>query len=69
MNMLTDLRNRGILDVCILFCYGLKGLPEAIVATWPQALVQTCVVHLVRNSLQHASEDDSAKITVGLKTV
>ncbi len=47
MNMLTDLRNRGILDVC---CDGLKGLPDAIVATWPQATVQTCVVHLVRNS-------------------
>lgn len=56
MNMLTDLRNRGILDVCIVCCDGLKGLPEAIVATWPQATVQTCVVHLVRNSLRYASK-------------
>jgi len=54
--MLTDLRNRGILDVCIVCCDGLKGLPEAIVATWPQATVQTCVVHLVRNSLRYASK-------------
>ena len=49
LNMLTELRNRGILDACIVCCDGLKGLPDAIVATWPQASVQTCVVHLVRN--------------------
>jgi transposase-like protein len=45
LNMLTELRNRGILDVCIVCCDGLKGLPDAIIATWPQAVVQTCVVH------------------------
>ncbi len=45
MNMLTDLKNRGILDACIVCCDGLKGLPDAIVATWPQAVVQLCVVH------------------------
>lgn len=69
MNMLTDLRNRGILDVCIVCCDGLKGLPEAIVATWPRATVQTCVVHLVRNSLRYASKADWAKITAGLRDV
>ncbi len=56
MNMLTELRNRGILDVMIVCCDGLKGLPESIVATWPNATVQTCVVHLVRNSLRFASK-------------
>ncbi len=55
MNMLTELRNRGVLDVCIVCCDGLKGLPESIQATWPMATVQTCVVHLVRNSLRFAS--------------
>ena len=49
MNMLTELKNRGVQDVCIVCCDGLKGLPESIVATWPLATVQTCVVHLVRN--------------------
>ena len=66
--MLTDLRNRGILDACIVCCDGLKGLPEAITATWPQATVQTCVVHLVRNSLRYASKADWQPITA-LKTI
>jgi transposase-like protein len=45
MNMLTELRNRGILDACIVCCDGLRGLPDAILATWPQASVQTCGAH------------------------
>jgi hypothetical protein len=49
MGMLTGSRNRGVRDVCIACCDGLKGLPDASTATWPQATVQTCVVHLVRN--------------------
>ena len=69
MNMLADLRNRGILDVCIVCCDGLKGLPDAIVATWPQATVQTCVVHLVRNSLRFASKKYWAQISRELKTI
>jgi transposase-like protein len=69
MSMLTELRNRGIADVCIVCCDGLKGLPDAIAATWPLATVQTCVVHLVRNSLRYASKADWAKISAGLKTV
>jgi transposase-like protein len=69
MNMLTELRNRGILDVCIVCCDGLKGLPDAIAAIWPQATVQTCVVHLVRNSLRYSSKSDWPKITASLKTI
>jgi transposase-like protein len=69
MSMLTELRNRGVADVCIVCCDGLKGLPDAIAATWPLATVQTGVVHLVRNSLRYASKADWAKITAGLKTV
>jgi len=69
MNMLTELRNRGILDACIVCCDGLKGLPEAIAATWPLATVQTCVVHLVRNSLRYASKADWGKITAALKLI
>jgi putative transposase len=69
MTMLTELRNRGVADVCIVCCDGLKGLPEAIAATWPLATIQTCVVHLVRNSLRYASKADWSKIATGLKTV
>jgi transposase-like protein len=69
MGMLTELRNRGVADVCIVCCDGLKGLPEAIAAIWPLATVQTCVVHLVRNSLRYASKAHWSKITAGLRTV
>lgn len=69
MNMLTELKNRGILDACIVCCDGLKGLPEAITATWPQATVQTCVVHLVRNSLRYASRKYWAEIAKDLKRI
>jgi putative transposase len=69
MSMLTELRNRGVADVCIVCCDGLKGLPDAVAATWPLATIQTCVVHLVRNSLRYASKADWSQITTGLKTV
>jgi putative transposase len=54
--MLTELRNRGVADALIVCCDGLKGLPESIRGTWPDATVQTCVVHMVRNSLRYASK-------------
>ena len=56
MSVLTELRNRGIADCFIVCCDGLKGLPDAIRATWPAAEVQLCVVHLVRSSLRYASK-------------
>ena len=45
MSVLSELRSRGVADVCIVCCDGLTGLPEAITVTWPQAVVQLCVVH------------------------
>lgn len=63
MTMLTDLRNRGIADALIVCCDGLKGLPDAIRLTWPEATVQTCVVHMVRNSLRYASRKYRQTIT------
>jgi transposase-like protein len=69
INMLTDLKNRGILDACIVCCDGLKGLPEAINAVWPEAIVQTCVVHLVRNSLRYSSKQHWQKITGQLRRI
>lgn len=56
MSVLTELRNRGIADCFIVCCDGLKGLPDAIRATWAHADVQLCVVHLVRSSLRFSSK-------------
>lgn len=69
MTMLTELKNRGVADALIVCCDGLRGLPEAIRVTWPEATVQTCVVHLVRNSLRYASKKYWAQITRELKEI
>lgn len=69
LNMLTELKNRGILDACIVCCDGLRGLPDAITTTWPKASVQTCVVHLVRNTLRYASKKYWPTITKQLRTI
>jgi len=62
MTVLTELRNRGIHDSFIVCCDGLKGLPEAIRATWPLAEVQLCVVHLVRSALRYTSKKHWAQV-------
>ena len=69
MTMLTELRNRGVADALIVCCDGLKGLPDAIRATWPEATVQTCVVPLVRNSLRYASKKHWGQITRELREI
>jgi transposase-like protein len=56
--VLTEIKNRGTDDVCIIVCDGLKGLPEAVAATWPLAIIQTCVLHLIRNTFRLASRRD-----------
>src|SRR5215469_14735989 len=58
MSVLTDLRNRGVKDVFFVVCDGLKGLPEVVGNAWPQAIVQTCIVHLIRNTFRLASKRD-----------
>jgi transposase-like protein len=55
MSVLTDLRNRGIKDVFFVVCDGLKGLPEVVGNVWPQAIVQTCIIHLIRNTFRLTS--------------
>lgn len=67
--MLTELRNRGMHDALIVCCDGLKGLPDSIRATWPNATVQTCVVHMVRNSLTYASKKDWQPITRSMREI
>lgn len=69
MRVLSEIKNRGTGDVCIVVCDGLKGLPEAIETVWPQAITQTCVVHLLRNSFRYASKRDWAAIAKNLKPI
>jgi putative transposase len=55
MSVLTDLKNRGVRDTFFVVCDGLKGLPEVVVNVWPQTIVQTCLIHLIRNTFRLAS--------------
>jgi len=65
----AELRNRGIADVLIVCCDGLTGFPEAIEATWPRAMVQTCVVHLIRASMRFISYQDRKKVAAALRPI
>ncbi|MCD4536599.1 IS256 family transposase, partial [Nocardioides sp. cx-169] len=65
----AELANRGLRDVLIVCCDGLTGLPEAIEATWAQATVQTCVVHLVRASMRFVSYGDRKAVAKALKPI
>ena len=55
LSVFTEIKNRGVEDVCIAVCDGLKGLPEAITTTWELATVQACVIHLIRSTFRFAS--------------
>lgn len=55
MSVLTDLRNRGVKDVFFVVCDGLKGIPDVVSNVWPQAIVQTCIIHLIRNTFRLTS--------------
>jgi putative transposase len=67
--VLTEIKNRGVVDVCIAVCDGLTGLPEAIGTVWPAAITQTCIVHLLRNSFRYASKRDWTAIARDLKPI
>ena len=69
LRVLTELKNRGVGDVCIVVCDGLKGLPDAIGEVWPKAVVQTCLIHLLRNSFKYASKADWPALAKQLKPV
>jgi transposase-like protein len=69
LQVLTEIKNRGVEDVCIVVCDGLKGLPDAIEATWPLAVIQTCVLHLIRNTFRFASKADWDKMARDLRPV
>jgi transposase-like protein len=67
--VLTEIANRGVDDVCFVICDGLKGLPEAVNAVWPQAIVQTCVVHLIRNTFRYASNNHRHQLSHDVRPI
>ncbi|UOE46018.1 IS256 family transposase [Agromyces larvae] len=69
LGVLTELKNRGVEDVCIVVCDGLKGLPESITTTWELAVVQTCIIHLIRNTFKFASRKYWDQIARDLRPV
>jgi transposase-like protein len=69
LRVLTEIKNRGVADVCMLVCDGLKGLPDAVTSVWERTIVQTCIVHLLRGSFRYASKKYWPQIAKGLKPV
>ncbi|GAA5444766.1 IS256 family transposase ISAs3 [Microbulbifer sp. NBRC 101763] len=69
LSVLTELKNRGLEDILIVCVDGLKGFPEAIAAEYPDAKVQLCIVHMIRNSLKYVSWKDYKAVTAGLKEI
>src|SRR5690349_8477806 len=69
MSVLVDLKNRGVADVFFVVCDGLKGLPDVVEAVWPHAIVQTCIIHLIRNTFRLTSRADSDAIKRDIKLI
>src|SRR3954449_9349875 len=69
MGVLTDLKNRGVNDVFFVVCDGLKGLPDSVNTVWPHAVVQTCIIHLIRGSFRYASKRYWPELAADLKPI
>ena len=69
MSVLLDMKNRGVRDVFFLVCDGLKGLPEVVGNVWPLTVVQTCIIHLIRNTFRLASKRDWDGLKRDLKPI
>jgi len=69
MQVLTDLKQRGVQDILICCVDGLKGFPEAIEAIFPKTVVQTCVVHLIRHSLKYVPRREREQVARDLKPI
>ena len=69
LKVFNDLKNRGVQDILIAVVDGLKGLAEAITAVFPKTTVQTCIVHLIRNSLDYASWKDRKPLSAALRPI
>jgi len=69
LRVMSELKNRGVEDVLIAVVDGLKGFPEAITAVFPEAMVQTCIVHLLRHSLEFVAYKDRKAVAAALKDI
>ena len=69
LKILTEIKNRGVEDILILCCDGLKGFPEAIEAVFPKTTIQTCIVHMIRNSIKLVSWKDRKLVVAALKPI
>ncbi|WP_422449413.1 transposase, partial [Thermoanaerobacterium sp. DL9XJH110] len=69
LRVLAEVKNRGVADVCMLVCDGLTGLPDAVNTVWPQTVVQTCIVHLLRNSFRYASKKHWSQLAKDLRPI
>lgn len=69
LQVLTEIKNRGVQDVLMVVCDGLKGLPESVNTVWADTIVQTCIVHLMRNSFKYSARQDWDAIARALKLV
>ena len=69
LTVLTEIKNRGVNDVCIVCCDGLKGLPDSISATWPLAIVQSSVLHLIRHTFRLAGRHDWEAIAKAMRPI
>ena len=69
LRVMNELKNRGVEDILLAVVDGLKGFPDAIRATFPEALVQTCIVHLLRHSLEFVSYKDRKAVAAALKDI
>jgi putative transposase len=69
LKIITELKNRGVADILIVCCDGLKGFPEAIETVFPKTIVQTCIVHMIRNSVRFVSWKDRRAVIAELKPI
>jgi putative transposase len=69
MRVMSELKNRGVNDILIAVVDGLKGFPDAINAVFPETQIQTCIVHLLRNSMDYAGWKDRKPVVTALKGV
>ncbi|HEX9834359.1 MAG TPA: IS256 family transposase [Mycobacterium sp.] len=67
--VVIDLRNRGVHDILIACCDGLTGLPDAIRSVFPETVVQTCVVHVIRNAMRFVSYKDRKKVAAAMREI
>jgi len=69
LTVLTELKNRGLEDIFFVCCDGLTGLPQAVEAAFPKTVVQTCIVHMIRNTLRYVSWNDRKAIVADLRPI